>query len=119
MTAIDAASATIIVAIVATLGTLANTIISMRQNKQINETHKQVTVNHHSSESPTVLDRIDDVQQAVLLLATGLTDMRGDFTKHLIHSNEMDLRMVSLEVVKDTKDEIRLANAENEVKRLR
>lgn len=31
----------------------------------IKETHKQVTENHHSNAQPTVLDRIDDVQQDV------------------------------------------------------
>ena len=31
----------------------------------IQQTHHQVTVNHHSSDEPTVLDRVDDVQKAV------------------------------------------------------
>lgn len=33
---------------------------------KVDETHKQVTENHHSNEHPTVLDRIDDVHQLAL-----------------------------------------------------
>lgn len=33
--------------------------------KPVRETHHQVTVNHHSSKEPTVLDRIDTVQRKV------------------------------------------------------
>lgn len=33
--------------------------------KPVAETRNQVTVNHHSSPTPTVLDRIDDVSQQV------------------------------------------------------
>lgn len=111
---IDPGSAAVIAATVAALGTIVNTIVAKRQHKKINETHKQVTVNHHSSDFPTVLDRIDDVQQAVLSLATGLTDLRGDFIKHVTHSNEMDLRLVKLEVSKEAAHEVRLARAESE-----
>lgn len=31
----------------------------------VRETHHQVTVNHHSSEEPTVLDKLDTVRQEV------------------------------------------------------
>lgn len=34
----------------------------------VKQVEKQVTVNHHSSLEPTVLDRIDDVQQEVKVL---------------------------------------------------
>lgn len=33
--------------------------------RPVRETHHQVTVNHHSSDEPTVLDRLDDVTKAV------------------------------------------------------
>lgn len=35
----------------------------------VKETNKQVTVNTHASDSPTVLDRIDDVSQQIRVLA--------------------------------------------------
>lgn len=33
--------------------------------RPVRETHHQVTVNHHSSGEPTVLDKISDVERAV------------------------------------------------------
>lgn len=47
---------------------------------QISETHKQVTENHHSNETPTVLDRLDDVHQEV-------TAVRDDLNNHLLLSS--------------------------------
>lgn len=35
----------------------------------VKQTNKQVTVNHHSSKEPTVLDRIDDVHRELSALA--------------------------------------------------
>lgn len=46
------------------VSTLISPAILLVMNKKIKETHKQVTVNHHSSESPTILDKLDDLQQA-------------------------------------------------------
>lgn len=46
---------------------------------KVDETHKQVTVNHHSSETPTVLDRIDSVHSEV-------TDLRQEFVDHVLLS---------------------------------
>lgn len=46
----------------------------------VKETRKQVTVNHHSSETPTVLDRIDDVSQQVHRLA-GMFDGHLDWSQ--------------------------------------
>jgi hypothetical protein len=48
----------------------------------VRETHKQVTVNHHSSENPTVLDRIDDVSKQVAA-NTRLTAQNADETRAL------------------------------------
>lgn len=39
---------------------------------KLDETHRAVTVNHHSSEKPTVLDRLDDQARAQEEVATEL-----------------------------------------------
>lgn len=39
-------------------------IIVARQGKKTNEIHRQVTVNHHSSTNPTILDLLSDVLAA-------------------------------------------------------
>jgi len=41
------------------LSSLIAPAILLLMNKKIKETHRQVTVNHHSSEHPTLLDLID------------------------------------------------------------
>ena len=46
------------------LSTLISPAILLIMNKKIKETHRQVTVNHHSSENPTILDKLDDLQKA-------------------------------------------------------
>lgn len=40
-------------------------LLQVRMNKKISETHRQVTVNHHSSENPTILDKLDDLEKAI------------------------------------------------------
>jgi hypothetical protein len=51
----------IVVAVIAGLFGLAQ----IRMSKKISETHRQVTVNHHSSENPTILDKLDDLERAI------------------------------------------------------
>lgn len=82
--------ASVVVAAIAAVSALAGTWMTARQTKRIDETHKQVTVNHHSSDEPTVLDRIDDVK--VLVLAQGQI-----LSSHIAHSNDMDLRLLEIE----------------------
>jgi hypothetical protein len=45
----------------------------------IQQTHHQVTVNHHSSETPTILDRLDDVQDEI-------RSVRSDLSSHLLNA---------------------------------
>jgi hypothetical protein len=45
----------------------------------VKQTHHQVTVNHHSSDTPTVLDRLDDVQDEI-------RSVRGDLSTHLLNA---------------------------------
>lgn len=52
----------------------------------VQETHKQVTVNHHSSTNPTVLDRIDDVHSEVRDLREEQIRVRDDLNTHLLRS---------------------------------
>lgn len=101
---IDAGTASVIVAAIAALSALANTRMTMKQSRKVDETHKQVTVNHHSSEFPTVLDRIDDVrglaQQAVTdvgSLRSEVNHLHTEFNSHVAHSNEMDARLLTVE----------------------
>lgn len=101
---LDMALASVVVATIAASGAVVNTIIAAGQGRKLDETHKQVTVNHHSSQTPTVLDRIDDVRQEVLLVSSTLTAMcsevnrlHSDFNAHVAHSNEMDIRLIEIE----------------------
>jgi hypothetical protein len=114
---LDAGLASVIAASIAAFTALASTWMTARQGKKVNETHKQVTVNHHSSDFPTVLDRIDSVQTAVLGLGTELNHLRTDFNDHVSHSNEMDVRLMKVELAKRAEHEIRLTQVESEVKK--
>lgn len=82
------------VALIAAMSSLAGTYLVARQGKQVKESHRMLTVNHHSSEQaglePTILDRIDDLKQLVLGQGHRLND-------HITHSNGMDERLVALE----------------------
>lgn len=111
-------SGLVIVAIITATASIFTTWLTVRQGRKLSETHKQVTVNHHSSAEPTVLDRIDDVRSAVLDIASEVNHLRTDFNGHITHSNEMDLRLIKMELAKETQHEIRLVTAENEVKNL-
>lgn len=112
---VDAGLAVVIAAGVAAIPASINIVLTLKQGHKVRETHKQVTVNHHSSDFPTVLDRLDDVQNAVLGLGAGLNDLRGDFNKHVTHANEMDLRIIKMEVSKEAQEQIRRQRAESEV----
>lgn len=57
-------------------------IVPMRQ------VEKQVSENSHSNREPTVLDRIDDVQDTVNRIATGLEKANERFDRHLGWSHE-------------------------------
>lgn len=94
---LDAGLASVLVAAIAALSALANTAMMHRQGKKVDETHKQVTVNHHSSEEPTVLDRIDDVRTEVVGLRGEVNTLHTQFNSHVAHSNEMDARLLSVE----------------------
>jgi hypothetical protein len=63
----------IFVALIAALASISAALISARQGKKISETHKQVSVNSHSSDKPTVLDMISDLQGEVRETNTLLT----------------------------------------------
>lgn len=79
----------IYVSAIAAIGSIFTARVASKSSSKISETHKQVTVNHHSSDFPTVLDRIDDVRVAVL-------NLREDFLTHVAHSGEMDLLLMEL-----------------------
>ncbi|HET6915753.1 MAG TPA: hypothetical protein VFH56_06640 [Acidimicrobiales bacterium] len=57
--------------------------------RPVKETHHQVTVNHHSSDEPTILDRLDDVQQEVREARSEVRSVRGDLSRHLLNSEEV------------------------------
>lgn len=61
----------IIVGALAALATLGAAWLANRpQRKRVEETHRMVTVNHHSSEAqgkqPTILDHMDDIKQLLV-----------------------------------------------------
>lgn len=59
----------------------------------VEETHKQVTVNHHSSERPTVLDRIDDVANQVAENTRETRALGRMFDGHLEQALEAENRV--------------------------
>lgn len=95
--AVDPGLATVIVATIAAMGAFANTAIAVKQGRKVDETHKQVTVNHHSSKVPTVLDRIDDVDKRVHDVFKLVIELGTDFNAHVAHSNQMDQRLLEVE----------------------
>lgn len=65
----------IIVANIAGIFSILNTIMLKRQNVKIDETHTQVTTNHHSSDPPTVLDRLDTLTRMVARIDKRVTKL--------------------------------------------
>jgi hypothetical protein len=59
----------------------------------VEETHKQVTVNHHSSEQPTVLDRIDDVAHQVAENTQETRALARMFDGHLEQAAASEIRV--------------------------
>lgn len=93
----DMALATIIASFFAAVASLGSVWMTVRQGKKVDETHKQVTVNHHSSDFPTVLDRIDDVKTLVLGYGGRMNDLANDFNDHKIHAFNLERRLVAVE----------------------
>lgn len=56
----------ILAAIVSGVFAIMGTVVTWVLGKKINETHRQVTVNHHSSENPTILDQLSDIKSILL-----------------------------------------------------
>lgn len=40
--------------------------ILLIMNRKVKDVHRQVTVNHHSSENPTILDELSDIKSMLL-----------------------------------------------------
>jgi hypothetical protein len=57
---LDFSISDVIVGIIAFIGV----VLTLRQNKKIGETHQVTTINHHSSERPTIPDRLDNIEKA-------------------------------------------------------
>jgi hypothetical protein len=49
----------------------------------VRETHHQVTANSHASDSPTVLDRIDDVSTEVAGVHAEVVTVKGQLGEHI------------------------------------
>jgi hypothetical protein len=75
----------IVVAVLTILGAGAKFILLPWLQRElfgpVQRTHHQVTVNHHSSDTPTILDRLDDVQDEV-------RKVRSDLSRHLLNSED-------------------------------
>lgn len=68
----------------------------------VQETNKQVTVNHHSSAEPTVLDRIDDVRLQVKDVHAEVVTVARMFDGHLDWSqDEVDKLWKALQKKRD------------------
>jgi hypothetical protein len=69
----DVGVAAIICAIIAAFGSCLTVVLTQRQNRKIDETHRTLTVNHHSSAIPTVLDRLSSLDTKVTALDVDVT----------------------------------------------
>lgn len=68
----------------------------------VQETHKQVTENHHSNDRPTVLDRIDDVSGQVAENTRETRALARMFDGHLDWSqHEVDRLWTALQAQRD------------------
>lgn len=56
----------------------------------VQEARKQVAENHHSNDKPTVLDRVDDVFQAVAATRSEIRELDAKLDGHLISSAGID-----------------------------
>lgn len=61
----DPALASILCSAIAASAAMYGVHRTTRQDRKIAETHRTLTVNHHSSDEPTVLDRLDSLTQQV------------------------------------------------------
>lgn len=55
---------TIIAASLAAMASIIVAYIQVRDRSKFHEMHRQTTVNHHSSENPTIKDTLDDIQKS-------------------------------------------------------
>lgn len=85
--------AVVVVSALSVIGLIINGLIAARASRGVQrtetlveETHHQVTVNHHSSESPTVLDRIDDLRREIADVRSDVAEVRGDLAEHKAES---------------------------------
>jgi hypothetical protein len=73
---------TVIGTAITAAASIATTAMVVRDRGKVAETHHQVTQNHHSSESPTVLDAISDLRGDV---ADVIKEQRAHIRWHLDH----------------------------------
>lgn len=85
--------AVLLLGLMSLIGTVVTALIAARINRGVSgvrtvaeETRHQVTVNHHSSTTPTVLDRIDDLSQELRATTRRVADVEGKLTEHLAES---------------------------------
>lgn len=70
----DPAIAQIITAVIGAIGLTAAAIVTAHFGRKINETHRTLTTNHHSSAQPTVRDELSDLRK---MLNKHLEDHKG------------------------------------------
>lgn len=73
----DPAIATVVVASIAAVGGITSTVIAVRQRPKLDEVHHQVSVNKHTSEHPTVLDRLETLESKVDGLVAAVATLRA------------------------------------------
>lgn len=56
----------VLVGLIGAIGVVAAAwVANAPQRRRTKEVHRAVTVNHHSSEQPTILDRLDDIDRKI------------------------------------------------------
>lgn len=67
----------VLAALIAALASIVTAVLQLHTRREqknitnkVDETHRQVTINNHSSKEPTILDKLDDLTREVQLVRT-------------------------------------------------
>ena len=87
---IDPVSGAILAAAIAAVASILVALINRPSRKKIDETHRQLTTNHHVSSPPTALDKLDTIATRIDELHRRqdgqdliLFDVKDNLTRHI------------------------------------
>jgi hypothetical protein len=79
----DPVSGAILCAAIAGLCSILVAVLTRPNRVKIDETHRQLTTNHHVSSPPTALDKLDSIQQTQQEHALILLDVKETLNRHI------------------------------------